>query len=521
MGKIQPVKRAILSVYNKERIEVLAKYLQQKGIQILSSGGTAGYLREKGIEVTEISKLTQFPEILEGRVKTLHPYIYGAILAKRTEKHLKELTQNNIEPVDLVVVNLYPFEKVRKNTKNPEVLIENIDIGGPTLIRAAAKNHPYVTVVIDPADYDLIIREMSEFQGILEETRRKLSLKAFAYTSYYDALIYKTFEGLYNSSMEYQKLTVPLKKKKDLRYGENPHQMASLYENPLKEDNLPLLVNCKQLWGKELSFNNYIDLDSALQMTLSFDQPFACILKHTNPCGAAIGDNIENAFDKAWSGDPKSAFGGIIGVNRPVSEALANKIVSSFFECVIAPSFEEKALEILQKKKNLRLLVWADQQVSTQLSREKEVKTISGGYLIQEMDRQFEPSIEWKLCSGKEYDDHEELDFAWKMVKFVKSNAIVLVKDKQLIGVGAGQMSRVDAVFMAIHKAKENHFELDGAILASDAFFPFADSIEVAEAEGIKVFIEPGGSIRDKEVIEKAKQLNVTLYFTGNRHFRH
>ena len=292
-----------------------------------------------------------------------------------------------------------------------------------------------------------------------------------------------------------------------------------MFSDPLTKPEYANVIRARQLWGKELSYNNYVDLDSAFQMTIRFSEPYACILKHTNPCGAAIGNTIEEAFDKAWRGDPKSAFGGIIGLNQKVTAKLAEKITSSFFGCVIAPGYDPEALEILQKKKNLRLLDW--EHLKKEIKPEKEIKKIAGGYLVQEQDLDFEPLDTWELKSGEPYENGSELEFAWKMVKFVKSNAIILVKENQLIGVGAGQMSRVDAVFVAIRKAKEQGFDLKGAILASDAFFPFPDSIELGCKEGIRIFIEPGGSVRDKEVIEKARELGVTLYFTKKRHFKH
>ncbi len=515
------IKTALLSVYDKTDLEVLARFLTAEGVKLISSGGTATFLREKGIEVTEVSEITGFPEMLNGRVKTLHPKIHGGILAERKEEHLRQLRDNGIETVDLVVVNLYPFEKVKEESEDPATLIENIDIGGPTLLRAGAKNHRYVCVLPDPALYGSFMDNFSN-GGIDEQFARMTAVKTFAAVSYYDSLISGVFANLYDLPL-YQtteRLTLPLKKEFELRYGENPSQKALLYKDGMSSDKELSIVNCKQLWGKELSFNNYMDLDSALKMTVEFTRPFAVILKHTNPCGAAVAPTIEEAFDKALEGDPKSAFGGIIGINRKVTSILAKKITSSFFECVVAPYFTEKAMEILKKKKNLRILQWPEEAIALKYPR-WDVKKISGGFLLQETDTSEEPAETWELKTGAGAVNSPEAEFAWKMVKHVKSNAIVLAKDGKLVGVGAGQMSRVDAVNNAIAKAKEFGVDLQGAVLASDAFFPFADSLESAHEEGINIIIEPGGSVRDEEVINKARELGMTLYFTKRRHFKH
>lgn len=516
------IKTALLSVFDKEKIIPLAQALVTKGVKIISSGGTAIHLQKNGIEVQEVSSLTGFPEMLEGRVKTLHPKIHGGILAKRTDAHLQQLAEAGINTIDLVVVNLYPFEKVKDENPDMDVLIENIDIGGPTLLRSAAKNQKYVCVLPSPEDYNDLLEEFNKNKMVSEKFARKMAIKTFTVTAYYDSLISQVLSAKseMNIHSENDKFPLLLKKEAQLRYGENPFQQANLYKDGLLAANELSIVNCKQLWGKELSFNNYIDLDSALKMTMEFSSPFTCVLKHTNPCGAALGDSIEEAFDKAHSGDPKSAFGGIIGVNQKVTVPLAEKISTSFFECILAPGFEKKALEILQKKKNIRLLQWPDNYQRSGLDK-WDIKKISGGFLVQELDTHFEQVKEWELKAGQPVSDEAELDFAWKMVKHVKSNAIILIKNRQLIGVGAGQMSRVDAVNNAMAKAKEFNFELEGAILSSDAFFPFPDSIETAFAEGVKIFIEPGGSIRDDQVIETAKKLGVSLYFTGYRHFKH
>ncbi|GAB4183926.1 MAG: bifunctional phosphoribosylaminoimidazolecarboxamide formyltransferase/IMP cyclohydrolase [Calditrichia bacterium] len=522
MEKRSNVKNALISVFNKENLDELVHFLIKEGYNLISTGGTSSYIKNLGIPVTEVEQVTGFPEVLGGRVKTLHPHIHAGILAKRTADHLEELNEKNIIPIDLVVVNLYPFEEVRFKTKDYDELIENIDIGGPTMIRAAAKNHNYVCVITDPIDYSLLMEEMITTGEISDSFRRKMALKAFAYTSYYDSLIYTTLSKFENVETDFpDKFTIPSKKVARLRYGENPHQSAWVFHNEMDDQFRHGIIYSRQLSGKPLSYNNYIDLDSAYEMSLAFSEPFACVLKHTNPCGAAIGADIRDALVKAISGDPKSAFGGIIGVNRTVSKAAAEEIAKSFFECVIAPGYENEALELLSSKKNLRIMEWPDKQISAKEITQFDVKTISGGILIQEKDTNFELVEQWELKSGSAYPDTKELEFAWKMVKYVKSNAIVLVKEGRLVGVGAGQMSRVDAVSIAIQKANEYGIDLKNSILASDAFFPFADSIEIAAKNGIKTVIEPGGSIRDEEVIEKAEELGITLYFTGNRHFKH
>lgn len=522
MDQIIQIHNVLISVSDKWEIDTFAHFLVQMGARIISTGGTAEYLKKNGIPVTEVEEITGFAEILDGRVKTLHPKIHGGILAKREEKHLKQLEQFSIQPIDLVVLNLYPFEKVSSETTDPLVLVENIDIGGPAMLRAAAKNHQHVAVVVDPADYIRVRQELEEFGGISLQTRKELALKAFAYTSYYDSLIYHTFQKVYQIPHEKgARITLPLRHVNFLRYGENPHQKASVYSDAVSGGNTAGLLQCEQLWGKELSFNNYLDLDAALQLSLEFDQPFACIIKHTNPCGAALGSSLQEAFSKALSGDPKSAFGGIIGLNQTVDGDTAKEIASSFFECVVAPDYNSEALDLLRAKKNIRLLKWNKDFRNLSPNHQFDVKKIVGGYLIQETDKQIEPVSKWELVAGSDYGNKEELDFAWRMVKHVKSNAIVLVKNRQLIGVGAGQMSRVDAVWIALQKAVENGFTLGGTILASDAFFPFADSLQLASEKGVTIFIEPGGSVRDEEVIEFARKNHLTLYFTHHRHFKH
>lgn len=506
---------ALISVYHKDGIDQIARILHQAGWTIYSTGGTFKHLIDLGIPAREVSSLTQYPEILDGRVKTLHPKVFGPILARHTPEHLTQLQRIESEPFSLVVVNFYPFETAMTSERaaDHEFMTEQIDIGGPSMVRAAAKNHRHVTVITDPRDYGQIAELINETdEEKLLASRKELAFKAFSYTSYYDHLISSYFQNLLG-------LQMPLfcsfsgRKEMDLRYGENPQQKASLYHSsPLSP-----LKNMNVLWGKALSFNNMLDLSTVYEITNSFatDDAFAVIVKHQNPCGAALGDTLQEAFIKALSGDPVSAFGGIVGFNRTVDGPSASELSKSFFEVIVAPDFTAEALTLLKKKKNLRLISWPAAAPASH-----EFRQIPGGFLLQQCDLEQDKTEKWVSPTDSVLDEAQSQTvlFGLKLIKFVKSNAIILVHDRCLTGVGAGQMSRVDSVKMAIEKAA---YRARQSILISDAFFPFADSIDLAHQAGIDTVIEPGGSVRDDEVIKRARELGVGLFLTGVRHFRH
>ncbi len=510
---IKNIARAIVSVSDKSGITELAKALENAGAEILSTGGTAKLLLDNGIKVTKVSDFTGFPEILDGRVKTLNPKIYGGILARRSDKkHLQEMKNNGIKPIDMVVVNLYPFEAtVAQKGVTDEEAIENIDIGGPCMIRASAKNHADVAVVTDPADYPAIIKAVSENGGLADDERRNLATKAFAKTSAYDAAInsYLTNgndEGITDS------LSIKMRKVSDMRYGENPHQSAAFYVEKTDE----LYTGENQLHGKELSYNNIVDLDAALQHVREYSIPACVIIKHTNPCGTAIDNDQTKAYIKARECDPVSAFGSVIGFNRPVSEATAKELKPLFVEAVIAPDFEPGALAILQKKKNIRLI----KPKNFNLPNSNVIKHVAGGLLVQGPDNITFDQNSLKVVSKRQPTDTEmdAMKFAWTVAKHVKSNAIIYARDGRTIGVGAGQMSRVDSSKIAVSKAQN---PIEGCVMASDAFFPFRDGIDAAGKVGITAVIQPGGSVRDEEIIAAADEYGMAMVFTGIRHFRH
>lgn len=509
-------KRAIISVSNKENILPFAQELVNLGFEIISTGGTKALLQENGIPVTAISDVTGFPEILEGRVKTLHPKIHGALLAKYdNEKHIEQLKNHLIEPIQLVCVNLYPFqETIEKKESTFMDAIENIDIGGPTMLRASAKNHEYITVVVDPADYDLVLSELKELNQTKIETRKKLAAKVFRHTAAYDALISQYLTEQVKEEAP-EKLTVTYQLKQTLRYGENPHQKAAFYENPL--GSTFSIAKANQLHGKELSYNNIKDADAAIQIVKEFDEPAACAVKHTNPCGVGIGDTIDQAFMKAFEADPISIFGGIVAFNREVDEQTAIKLNEIFLEIIIAPSFSEEAFQILTRKKNIRLLTIPFEK---EMKKEKVYQSVEGGLLVQDMDDWGIEEANISIPTNRKPTEEEwdALKFAWKVVKHVKSNAIVLAKDNMTIGVGAGQMNRVGAAKIAIKQAGEKSV---GSVLASDAFFPMDDTVEAAAKAGVTAIIQPGGSIRDEDSIKKANEYNIAMVFTGVRHFKH
>ena len=508
------MKRALISVFDKRGIVDFAKELVELGWQIISTGGTFAELKNAGIDVVEIEEVTDFPEILNGRVKTLNPYIHGGILYKRDdEKHVKTLEDMNISSIDMVVNNLYPFEETMLKGKGHDEIIENIDIGGPSMIRAAAKNYKYVTVIIDPEDYSKVLSELKESNDTSLETRLYLARKVFNYTAYYDALISKYFNEL--EEVEFPAyLTLGYKLKDNLRYGENPHQKAAFYISPDPTEGSIALG--KKLHGKELSFNNINDGNAAIDMVKEFDQPTVVAVKHANPCGIGSGENLLEAYLKAYECDKESIYGGIIATNREVDGEVAKEMAKIFLEVIISPSFTDEALEILTKKKNLRLI-----ELGAIKKEDKglEVKNISGGILVQDKDViNFLDDMKVVTERKPTEEEMEDLIFAWKAVKHLKSNGVVIAKDKGTIGIGGGEVNRFWAVQNAVARAKD---KVKGSVLASDGFFPFKDSIELLGQWGVTAIIQPGGSIRDGEVIEEANKHNIAMVITGIRHFKH
>ena len=509
------MKRALISVSDKTGVVEFARELVSLGYEIVSTGGTSKALQAADVPVIGISDVTGFPEILEGRVKTLHPAVHGGILAKGTEEHMAVLAEHNITPIDLVVVNLYPFQAtVAKPGVTLEDAIENIDIGGPTMVRSAAKNHDRVAIVVNPERYESIIAELKEAGELSLQTKRFLALEAFQHTAQYDASISHFLTGAFGAEALAGEIAFGGQKIQSLRYGENPHQKAAFYRSGIPESGT--VANAKQLNGKELSYNNIVDVDAAWQLVNEFAQPATVIVKHTNPCGTAIGETLEEAYARAYAADSVSAFGGIIAVNRPMNKATAEQVVQTFMEAVIAPSFEEDAVEVLKTKKNLRLLEVGEKQANNELWIEK----VSGGFLVQERDNHNLKLEDCKVVTEKVPTEEEmkELVFAWNIVKHVKSNAIVVTKDGQSIGVGAGQMNRVGSANIAFEQAGE---KCKGAVLASDAFFPFRDTIDAAAKAGITAVIQPGGSLRDQESIDACNEHGIAMVFTGIRHFKH
>jgi len=518
---IQPgevrIRRALLSVSDKRGLVDFARGLKELGVEILSTGGTARELGEAGIETRSVEDYTGFPEILDGRVKTLNPRIYAGLLAVRSNpEHVSTLGEHSIEPIDLVCVNLYPFERVsnQRGVEDHEV-IENIDIGGPTLIRAAAKNFPFSAVVVRPESYDAVLDELRRSDGRLSEpTREALAMEAFGYTARYDAAISRwfsekeeSFPGLYVRAYE---------KVLDLSYGENPHQRAAYYSQAGARTDLLSMV--AKLHGKELSFNNLLDLDAGRKLLEEFEVPAAAILKHNNPCGVAVGTTAVEAYDKALACDPMSAYGGVYCFNRRVDGKLAKKLNQTFVELVFASGYDDDALEILMEKPNIRILDNSERR-RVPLG-EHDIKRVRGGILVQDRDSETEMREEMSVATECRPTEEQwgELLFAWRVCKHVRSNAIVFTKGLATLGIGAGQMSRVDAVRIAVEKAQS---PLDGAVMASDAFFPFADGPQAAIDAGIRAIIQPGGSNRDAEVIEACEKAGVPMVFTARRHFRH
>ena len=516
------IKRALVSVSDKAGLEAFVKCLDRFGVEIISTGGTAKAISGYGVPVKDISSFTGFPEMLDGRVKTLHPKVHGGLLALRgSEDHMRQVKEHGIELIDMVVVNLYPFEAtVSKPGVTLEEAIENIDIGGPSMLRSAAKNYRSVAVVSSPAQYESVIKEMeASGGGVMEETMAKLGAEVYALTSRYDGMISAYLSGKAAPAEDLPEfITASYKKKMPLRYGENPHQRGAFYAEA--SGALRGIAAAKQLQGKELSFNNIMDLSSALEMVKEFDAPAACIVKHNNPCGAASAGTLEEAYLDAIDCDRLSAFGGIFGFNRAISRSMAETILkeADFIECMIAPGYEKGALEILAAKKNLRALELKEFKFDR--SGERDMKKIPGGALVQDSDIKDFAAGSLKVVTSKQPSDAvmQSLLFAWKIVKHVKSNAIVLSQGTKTVGIGAGQMSRVDSVMIAVRKAGER---AKGSVLASDAFFPKADSIEEAHRAGIAAIIQPGGSIKDHEVIAACDKFGLPMVFTGMRHFRH
>jgi phosphoribosylaminoimidazolecarboxamide formyltransferase/IMP cyclohydrolase len=508
------VKRALVSVSNKEGVDQLCRELVKLKYLILSTGGTAALLKRKGIPVVDVSEYTQFPEIMDGRVKTLHPKVHGGILADRSkEDHLEAMKTHGIEAIDMVVVNLYPFEEtIIRPGAGIDDAIDNIDIGGPAMIRAAAKNHAHVIVLADPKDYGWVLEKLTEKGELSMEERRGLAAKAFAHISRYDTVIASYLERELGRLFP-ERLGLFFQRAQELRYGENPHQKAAFYADMSSPHGLGQM---RQLQGRGLSYNNLLDLHSALALAMEFQDPVAVIVKHNNPCGVATGTSSKDAFLRALECDPVSAYGGIIALNKGVDESVAREIGKLFVEAVISPSFSPAAQEMLAVKSNLRLLELNPWPTAIE---GMDFRRVMGGMLIQEPDTLlFEDGMKVVTKRKPTKEEAADLIFAWKVVKHVKSNAIVMARGSQIVGVGAGQTSRVDSVKIAAMKAR---LSTQGTVLASDAFFPFPDGVEEAARVGVTAFIQPGGSIRDKEVVETADRLGVAMLFTNMRHFRH
>ncbi|MGA5247908.1 bifunctional phosphoribosylaminoimidazolecarboxamide formyltransferase/IMP cyclohydrolase [Streptomyces pseudogriseolus] len=511
------IRRALVSVYDKTGLEDLARGLHEAGVELVSTGSTAAKIAAAGVPVTKVEELTGFPECLDGRVKTLHPKVHAGILADlRLADHEQQLKDLGVEPFDLVVVNLYPFRETVASGATPDECVEQIDIGGPSMVRAAAKNHPSVAVVTSPARYGDVLAAVRD-GGFDLTTRKRLAAEAFQHTAAYDVAVASWFASEYapvDDSQFPDFLGATWERKNTLRYGENPHQPAALYVSGTGG-----LAEAEQLHGKEMSYNNYTDTDAALRAAYDHDAPAVAIIKHANPCGIAVGADVAEAHRKAHACDPLSAFGGVIAVNRPVSKEMAEQVAEIFTEVIVAPDYEDGALEALAKKKNIRVLR-APQAPSAPV----EVKPIDGGALLQVTDRlqaEGDDPATWTLATGEALSEAElaDLAFAWKACRAVKSNAILLAKDGASVGVGMGQVNRVDSAKLAVERAGAERAA--GSYAASDAFFPFPDGLEILTEAGVKAVVQPGGSVRDEQVVEAAKKAGVTMYFTGTRHFFH
>jgi phosphoribosylaminoimidazolecarboxamide formyltransferase / IMP cyclohydrolase len=524
-GAASPVRRALISVSDKTGVVEFAQGLVRLGIEVVSTGGTAQALRDGGVQVQDVSDFTGSPEILDGRVKTLHPRLHAALLAVRDDpQHTATLEAERIDPIDLVCVNLYPFERtVARHGVTEDEAVENIDIGGPTMIRAAAKNHRFIAVVVKPESYDAVLAELEETGGMISaETRHWLANEAFAFTARYDAAISRWFGMRYETFPSHW--VMPHEKFLDLSYGENPHQNAALYTEVGSRSHV--LSRVAKLHGRALSFNNVLDLDAARLVLDDFERSACVIIKHNNPCGVAIGETIADAYEKALACDPLSAFGGVIALNRRVDSALAERLHEHFIEVLIAPGYDEDALEVLKQKEAIRILEASEQR--SYEPRERDVKRVRGGLLVQDPDRidESRESMQVVTKASPGAGQWDDLWFAWKVCRHVRSNAIVIAKEGATIGIGAGQMSRVDSVRLAIEKAREARQDgadalLAGSVIASDAFFPFPDGPQLGIDAGASAFIQPGGSVRDSDVIAACDEAGAAMVFTGRRHFRH
>ncbi|MDO8105620.1 bifunctional phosphoribosylaminoimidazolecarboxamide formyltransferase/IMP cyclohydrolase [Isoptericola sp. b441] len=526
---VRPIRRALLSVYDKTGLPELATALHDAGVQIVSTGSTARVVADAGVPVTPVEELTGFPECLEGRVKTLHPRVHAGILADlRKPDHVDQLAELGIEPFELVVVNLYPFAATVASCAAPDEVVEQIDIGGPSMVRAAAKNHPSVAVVVDPARYEDVAAAVLRGGFTLAE-RRALAADAFAHTAAYDAAVASWFASAYAPDETAAQSGFPAvvaatwDRAAVLRYGENPHQAAALYAAPDVPGALPGLAQATQLHGKEMSYNNYVDSDAAWRAAHDFAGPAVAVIKHANPCGIAVGDDVAQAHAKAHACDPVSAYGSVVAANRPVTAAMAEQLAPVFTEVVLAPDFEPEALEILTRKKNIRVLRVPGPANSAPV----ELRPISGGLLIQQADRIDAPGDDpsaWTLAAGEPADEATlaDLTFAWRAVRATKSNAVLLAADGASVGVGMGQVNRVDACRLAVERANRMGEErARGAVAASDAFFPFPDGPQILLDAGVRAIVQPGGSVRDEETIAAAQAAGVTMYLTGTRHFAH
>ena len=505
------INRALISVFDKTGLDKLAKEFVSRGIEIISTGGSAKFLRDKNIKVTDVSDYTNFPEIMDGRVKTINPLVEGGILGLR-DKHDKDAKDNNIKWIDIVICNLYPFsETISKNDCDQALALENVDIGGPTMIRSAAKNVGWVTVIVDPNDYDYLLENITDENEIDFDSRSFFSAKAFGHTAQYDTIIHNYLkpEKLSND------FTLTFTKHSEMRYGENPHQAAAAYTIPGDRSNN--ILNAKIHQGKKLSYNNIMDADAALSCLKEFNSTACVIVKHANPCGVALGANMLNVYKRAFNADSLSAFGGIIAINQPCDDILAKEISKVFVEIVLAPAFTKKSLEIFSKKKNLRVLEVGNIQSREQLL---EVRNVVGGVIVQETDTSIlsEDNLQVVTENKPSDSDMKTMLFGWKVLKHVKSNGILIVKDNTTVGVGAGQVSRVDSVDIAMKKSGES---IKDSILCSDAFFPFRDSIDKIAGSGIKAVLQPGGSVRDDEVISACNEHGIAMVFTGQRCFKH
>ena len=514
------VKKALISVSDKTGLEPLAETLSSLDIEIISTGGTASFLEEHNISHIPISSVTGFPEMLNGRVKTLHPRIHAGILAQRTKTdHMQTLQKHEISPVDMVICNLYPFENtIKKPDVSLSEVIENIDIGGPTLIRSAAKNYKDVIIVTSPKQYDLVAKQLQENHDLPLEDREHLALDAFTHTAQYDSIISQYLRSRWTDEVLPEDNTIALRKKQDMRYGENPHLQGGFYQQ-LPEVTEPCITNATKLQGKALSYNNILDSNGAIEAIKEFTEPTCVIIKHATPCGIASAKTVLQAWNDAFSTDTYSPFGGIVAFNRKVGKEVAEELGKLFLEVVIAPDYTKEAKELFSKKKNLRVLTLPG--IEKPIHRKGMIyRSVVGGFLSQERDVTMTPKDEWKSVTEKKpsKDQLASMEFAVKCVKHVKSNSVVFVKDTQTVGIGGGQTARVDATWIATHKGKEH---IKGSILASDAFFPFRDAVDLAAESGVKAIIQPGGSIRDEEVIAAANEKGIAMVFTGQRYFRH